>query len=359
MKGKKLKLKYMALDELHPDPRNREMFPPLSQEELDYLAASIKDHDLINPITITPDGLIIAGEQRYLAARQLKLETVPVIIRQVTDELEIDGLRLAENLARRNLPPYTVARAIERLAQIKIERLAALPAVTSQKAINQQLAGELKTSERNVWEKRTLAKLIPELGQLLDAQKLRREVALQLAQLDGDDQRAVLRVFSDSKLRWIKAEEMAALKDELKASRKAAEEWKRLVEERDANLDVAARNLAKAKIHEAKVEADEAKRKAKEAIVEIQAKFEEHKQRISNHLDEDRKQPIYMFLGKCLVLLNLDPEETADTLWIPVAAVAEEKATNALALAPWLEKFGKRLRARVREQRGTTLKEVR
>ena len=215
-------MKFLPVSEIRPDPRNREVFAPLTQEELDYLAASIRDHGLINPITVTPDFMIIAGEQRYRAACQLGLEQIPAIVRQPKDDLEIEELRLAENLARRNLPPYAMARAVERAAQIKIERIAEVhekPA--SQRQINQQLAAELKRPVSTIEDARSLARLIPELGELLDTQNLSREVAMQMAQLDEVDQRGVLSPLSGAALRQIDAESMKVLKQELQESRQA------------------------------------------------------------------------------------------------------------------------------------------
>jgi ParB/RepB/Spo0J family partition protein len=353
-------LKFLPVSEIRPDPRNREVFAPLSQEELDYLAASIKDHGLINPITITPDNLIIAGEQRYRAAVQLELSEVPVIIRTPKDDLEIEELRLAENLARRNLPPYQMARAVERTAQIKIQRLAEVhekPA--SQRQVNQQLAAELKRPVSTIEDTRALARLIPELGELLDTQNLSREVAMQIAQLDEIDQRGVLRVFSGALLKEIDSQSMQALKKELQESRKATEEWRRLAQKRDSTIEDTAKKIASVQVTNAKREAEESKRKAKETVDRIKQEFDEYKTKIKTHLDEERRSPIYRFLKSSIPILQLNPEEAADDIWIPVPAVAEEIAKNAIALAPWLQVFGKRLHARIREARGTSLKEVR
>jgi len=51
------------------------------------LADSIKEQGIINPITVRPSGekyIIVAGERRFLAARQAGLKTVPAVIRKVS-----------------------------------------------------------------------------------------------------------------------------------------------------------------------------------------------------------------------------------------------------------------------------------
>jgi ParB family chromosome partitioning protein len=44
------------------------------------LAESIEDLGLINPITVTPDGLLLSGERRLRAAKQLGWKRIPVVI---------------------------------------------------------------------------------------------------------------------------------------------------------------------------------------------------------------------------------------------------------------------------------------
>jgi len=58
------------IDEIRPDPRNKELFGAIPGNEFKELVESVKAHGLINPITITAEGLIIAGEQRWRAAKK-------------------------------------------------------------------------------------------------------------------------------------------------------------------------------------------------------------------------------------------------------------------------------------------------
>jgi ParB/RepB/Spo0J family partition protein len=79
-------------------------------EELDHLAASIREHGIIQPLIVTPangNGIhtLIAGERRLIAAGRAERETVPVVIREVASEQEYLILALVENVDRSEMTP--------------------------------------------------------------------------------------------------------------------------------------------------------------------------------------------------------------------------------------------------------------
>jgi ParB family chromosome partitioning protein len=82
------------------------------------LADSIKAQGVIQPILVRPmaDGQfeIIAGERRWRAAKLAGLESVPVLVRDVRDELAL-AMALIENIQRENLNPIEEAQGIQRL----------------------------------------------------------------------------------------------------------------------------------------------------------------------------------------------------------------------------------------------------
>jgi ParB-like chromosome segregation protein Spo0J len=61
------------------------------------LAGLINEFGFDQPIVITPDGEIIKGHRRYLAAQYLKLKTVPVIVRDDLTPEQIKAARIADN----------------------------------------------------------------------------------------------------------------------------------------------------------------------------------------------------------------------------------------------------------------------
>ena len=82
------------------------------------LADSIKAQGVIQPILVrpVPDGEfeIIAGERRWRAAQLAGLESVPVLVRDVRDELAL-AMALIENIQREDLNPLEEAQGIQRL----------------------------------------------------------------------------------------------------------------------------------------------------------------------------------------------------------------------------------------------------
>ena len=84
------------------------------KEKLEELAASIRNHGIVQPIVVRKAGdryTIIAGERRYRAARLAGLSTVPVVVREM-DDYEVMEVALIENIQRENLNPIEEATAI-------------------------------------------------------------------------------------------------------------------------------------------------------------------------------------------------------------------------------------------------------
>jgi ParB family chromosome partitioning protein len=84
------------------------------EETLKELAASIKEHGVLQPILVRPshDGRyeLIAGERRWRAAREAGHATVPAVVREA-DDRDTLVLGLIENVAREQLSPVEEARA--------------------------------------------------------------------------------------------------------------------------------------------------------------------------------------------------------------------------------------------------------
>ncbi|MDE7294121.1 MAG: ParB/RepB/Spo0J family partition protein [Oscillospiraceae bacterium] len=85
------------------------------------LADSIKEHGLIQPIIVRPTGngmtyQIVAGERRWRACRILKMDEVPVIIKDFTD-LEVAQISIIENVQRADLDPVEEAVAYRELME--------------------------------------------------------------------------------------------------------------------------------------------------------------------------------------------------------------------------------------------------
>ena len=93
----------------------------IAEEKLIELAASIREHGIIQPLVVSHDPLtgtytLIAGERRLRAASLAGLEKVPVIIRTVTEQQRLTEA-LIENIQRADLSPLESAKGFKRLVE--------------------------------------------------------------------------------------------------------------------------------------------------------------------------------------------------------------------------------------------------
>ena len=90
------------------------------EEKLKELAQSIAASGVVQPIVVRAlhggTYQLITGERRWLASKEAKKETIPVIVREVSDEQAME-MTIVENLQRADLNPMEQARAFQRLAQ--------------------------------------------------------------------------------------------------------------------------------------------------------------------------------------------------------------------------------------------------
>ncbi|MBI9048476.1 MAG: ParB/RepB/Spo0J family partition protein [Anaerolineaceae bacterium] len=113
-------IQQIALDKIIPNPWQPRQ--AMDSDELDSLAASIKEHGVIQPLIVSvhPDEadlyILIAGERRLRASEIANLKEVPVIIRDTTEQEKLE-LALIENVQRENLAPLDTAKAYQQLNQ--------------------------------------------------------------------------------------------------------------------------------------------------------------------------------------------------------------------------------------------------
>ncbi len=92
----------------------------VNEEQLAELAASITANGVVQPVLVRPQAngrfQLIAGERRWLASKKAGKETIPAILRQVSDEQAME-ITIVENLQRADLNPMEQARAFERLSR--------------------------------------------------------------------------------------------------------------------------------------------------------------------------------------------------------------------------------------------------
>jgi ParB family transcriptional regulator, chromosome partitioning protein len=94
-------------------PRNK-----FEEEALQELSASIKEHGLIQPVTVRKLGYdkyqLISGERRFRASKLAGLTHIPAYIRIANDQAMLE-MAIVENIQRENLDPIEVALSYKRL----------------------------------------------------------------------------------------------------------------------------------------------------------------------------------------------------------------------------------------------------
>ncbi len=148
------------------------------ETELKELADSIKQHGILQPVVVRRrgDGVyeLIAGERRFRAAKMAGLSTVPVIVKNTTDDQSLI-LALLENLQREDLNPMEAARAYQRMmTEFSL----------TQEALSQRL-GKDRSSVANVAR---FINLPNEIQQLVESGSLssgHAKVLLSLSSADG------------------------------------------------------------------------------------------------------------------------------------------------------------------------------
>jgi ParB family transcriptional regulator, chromosome partitioning protein len=105
----------LDLEDVRPNP-----FQPRTKfddQTIDELAQSIKETGIVQPIIVTPEEdhyMIIVGERRWRAARKAGLRKVPVLIRNIPKEKQLE-ISLIENIHREELNALEIAQAYQRL----------------------------------------------------------------------------------------------------------------------------------------------------------------------------------------------------------------------------------------------------
>ncbi len=106
----------LKIQDIKPNPdQPRTNF---SEQALNDLSSSIKEHGVLQPIIVVSDGsdtyLIVAGERRWRAAQKAGLTTMPALVRGLSDQQQLE-LALIENLQREDLSPLEMATALHKL----------------------------------------------------------------------------------------------------------------------------------------------------------------------------------------------------------------------------------------------------
>lgn len=169
----------LPLAQIEPNPdQPRKVF---GEEELEELADSIRQNGILQPIVVRKRGegyQIVAGERRYQAAKRVGLESVPAVVREVSDE-DILRLALIENLQRSDLNPLEAAEGYK--------------ALIDQDGLTQEEVGKVLSKSRSaIANALRLLELPEEVRDMVAAGELSAGHARAILSVRGDDGRVAL-----------------------------------------------------------------------------------------------------------------------------------------------------------------------
>ena len=187
------RVKNIPLDELHPFKNHP--FKILNNEEMERMIESIRKVGTITPALARPlpDGgyELISGHRRLAACQVLGIGTMPVIVREMSDDEAVIAM-VDANLQRETILPSEKAFAYKmKLDAIKHQ------GVTSRQLGEKLLSVTLVSkdsddSERQIQRYIRLTYLIPELLSMVDDNKIAFNPAVEISYLDRDEQLTLL-----------------------------------------------------------------------------------------------------------------------------------------------------------------------
>ena len=194
----------IPIDELHPFTNHP--FKVLDDEAMTRTVESIAQYGVLAPLIARPrpdgDGYeIISGHRRQYAAKLAGLDTLPVIVRQMSDDAAVI-LMVDSNLQREHILPSERALAYKMKLEA-IKNQGARSDLTSTQLVsklrsNEQLGAENNQSRETVRRFIRLTNLIPELLDMVDEKKLAFNPAVELSYLDESQQRDFLEAMEDT-----------------------------------------------------------------------------------------------------------------------------------------------------------------
>ena len=195
----------IPIDALHPFTNHP--FKVLDDEAMTRTVESIAQYGVLAPLIARPrpdgDGYeIISGHRRQYAAKLAGLDTLPVIVRQMSDDAAVI-LMVDSNLQREHILPSERALAYK-MKLDAMRRTSGRPSkenvsqIGTQKRSDQIMAEELGESRNQIQRFIRLTNLVPELLDMVDEKKIAFNPAVELSYLDESQQRDFLEAMEDT-----------------------------------------------------------------------------------------------------------------------------------------------------------------
>lgn len=228
--------------ELHPHPRNNEFFDDIRMPFWNEFVEDIREHGILNPITVDLDGTIICGTQRWRAACELDLKVVPVYVREFANEDERLERLINDNLKQRFCPQdndVKLAKCVVELKRIVGVRMGRpVKDSANNTRFYDDLSEKLNKSKRSIYRLESLMKLTPELQTAIENRILNVTAGTQFfSQLSEKAQEDLLKQIGVELLGAFTKNELAELIPTVKQLDKERQEAQRMVEELEKDLD--------------------------------------------------------------------------------------------------------------------------
>ena len=191
--AKKPKVDELPLDELKPFKEHP--FKVMEDEEMERLKESIRESGVLIPALARPTESgyeLISGHRRLTACRALGMSTMPVIVRNLTDEEAIITM-VDSNLQREHILPSEKAFAYK----MKMEALSHQGKTSRQvgeKWSVSQISEAGNDSERQIHRYIRLTNLIPDILKLVDEGRIALTPAVELSYLNSHEQNALYQI---------------------------------------------------------------------------------------------------------------------------------------------------------------------
>ena len=187
------RVKNIPLNELHPFKNHP--FKILNNEEMERMIESIRKVGTITPALARPlpDGgyELISGHRRLAACQVLGIETMPVIVREMSDDEAVIAM-VDANLQRETILPSEKAFAYKmKLEAIKHQGVTSRQVGEKLLSVT-QVSKDSDDSERQIQRYIRLTYLIPELLSMVDDNRIAFNPAVEISYLDRDEQLTLL-----------------------------------------------------------------------------------------------------------------------------------------------------------------------
>ena len=158
---------------------------------MDELVESVRTYGILSPLLARPKGEgyeLVSGHRRRLAAQKLGLPTVPVLVREMTDD-EAVILMVDSNLQRENLLPSEKAFAYKmKLETMKHQGKSTSCKVCTKSRTDEMIGEHESVSARTIQNYIRLTNLVPPLLQMVDDGRIAFSPAVELSYLTRDEQ---------------------------------------------------------------------------------------------------------------------------------------------------------------------------